>query len=111
MVTVLHGKGCMQRTDIGKSGLYWPLAGPAQNRENDMLCQSHYHRGIHSSSLPSQNVHAAAAAVLPTLVGYLGCCLAGRLVVWLLLHVSVLHAHVVLSSWIAVCPFCCLLDV
>ena len=22
MVTVLHGKGCMQRTDIGKSGLY-----------------------------------------------------------------------------------------
>ena len=23
-----------------------PRAGPAQNRKNDMLCQSHYHRGL-----------------------------------------------------------------
>ena len=37
-----------------------------------------------------------------SLAGGLGCCLAGRLVVWLLTHASVLHAHVVHSSLIAV---------
>ena len=35
-------------------------------------------------------------------MGDLGCCLAGRLVVWLLTHVSVLHTHAVHIRLLAV---------
>ena len=69
-----------------------PQASPAQNGKNDILGQSHYHRGLRCPCKCSSC----------SLARDLGRCLAGRLVVWLRTYASALHAHVVHSSLIAV---------
>ena len=61
-----------------------------------MLGQNHYHSVFIA---PSECSFSRSSL---SLAGDFGRCLAGRLVVWLLTHASVLHAHVVHSSLIVV---------
>ena len=98
MVTVLHGKGYTQCTDIGKSGLYSHDTGleSVLHKIGKMICWVRI-TIILVFIAPSECRCSSSSLAVD-----LGCCLARRLSVWLLPHASALHAHVVHSSLIAV---------